>query len=302
MSRMLLALLLAALPALVSAQDADAPTDARRATDGYERACQAGDAAACAAAGRMYEGKPDTNPPGGTIPRYHVAALHYHQRACQQGLAASCDAFERLMRLDGRDADCERGDVAACKEVGDHAFGMSPFVDRPDYARAARMYERACTLGDMDACAALGVLYQSGGPKAGPDHAAVRDYDKARHYYRLACDGGREGSCLGLQVVDVLQAAESGCAAGEAAACRELAWRTSLGNEVPRDPVRAADLARRACDGGDALGCALLGVFLADGQGVPPDPAGARAMFLRARALAPDDPVIRKVLDERGIR
>lgn len=286
----------------VGAPEVGGMADPRVATDLYERACRLGSAPGCNAAGRMYEGADDGFSAGGPIPRYLVAAMHYHRMACDKGVAGSCDAFEGLFDLSDRESACTAGDVAACKEVGDFAFGMSPFLDTPDYPRAVRMFRRACDLGDLDACASLGVLYQTGGPKAGPAHATVRDFGKARHYYGLACNGGMEGSCLSLSIVDVLAAAESGCAAGDPVGCRELAWRASLGAEVRKDPARAVDLAARACDGGDGLGCALLGVFLEAGNGTAADPALAREKFLRAKALAPGDPQVRQALQERGIQ
>ena len=162
-----------------------------------------------------------------------------------------------------------------------------------DAAEAARLYERACTLGRADACMSVARL------------AADADKAKAAIFYRKACDMGRAGACA-------------------------FAMNTEMKRMIQDTAffTRALGAFKTACDGGDASGCNDAGVMLATGRGAAKDLTAAIALlddgcglhganacgnliyaFLRAGAPkdAPPDyaraePVLRAACDEGNPR
>src|SRR5688572_15633043 len=62
------------------------------------------------------------------------------------------------------------------------------------------------------------------------------------------------------------------CEAGDAAACNTFAQRLQKGEQVLRDPVRAAALYDQACTGGVGAGCASLGIMLQEARPPEKDP------------------------------
>ncbi|MFT5431788.1 MAG: TPR repeat protein [Myxococcota bacterium] len=63
----------------------------------------------------------------------------------------------------------------------------------------------------------------------------------------------------------------SACDGGHAASCAVAATALQLGEEVPRNQPRAADLFEMACARGDASGCGGLGAAFLNGHGRPRD-------------------------------
>ena len=108
---------------------------------------------------------------------------------------------------------CERTtDMDACREAG-YALrdGSSP-----DFARAARMFDKACTKKDRRACHELGKAFSVG-------EGIPADANKAVALYGVACDQG-----LGQ-------------------ACEDLSKLHEKGEGVSQDHTKAVELLARGC-------------------------------------------------------
>ncbi|MFO0648395.1 MAG: serine/threonine-protein kinase [Polyangiales bacterium] len=142
---------------------------------------------------------------------------------------------------------CEAGAAAACVAEGErYAAGRDVTADP---ARAAQLFDRACTLGSAEGCGRLGDTLSRG---------RGRDAAKAATAYQRACDGGRLEACvsMGRMLVD--------------------------GRGVQRDRLRAVQLFQRACDGRQQEGCVRLAAAKRDGAGTSSDRAQAARLFLQA--------------------
>lgn len=240
------------------------------ALDLYEDGCEAGRAASCYRLGALY----DTGP--GAVPADPVRGRELFERACQGGSAKACaEIGGDLLSGTGVPADaprgvdlvrkaCEAGSAAGCTHLARaHAEGLG--VPKDDnqalelYLEACNMgdaggcfnsglryealrgespqngfrafvtYERACDLGDPRACTKMGLLHEQG-------QDTPQDPEKARAFYRRACDG-------------------TDCRAGDPAGCYQLGLllREGLGGE--RNDVEANALFRRACNDGHKEAC-----------------------------------------------
>jgi uncharacterized protein len=212
----------------------------------HARACDAGNAEACAAAGedlRLRSSAP------GRLER----AVAYYQRACAAGSSSGCSDLARAFRsglgvaVDYDEAKrlyalaCDRGHAHACAGMGDMYEHQVPGARDP--ALAAKYYDKACQLGGATGCAGLGEMYQLG-------HGVAADADKALELYTVACRCQNSYGCLhGARLAEKLR--------------REDAAHTLY---------RLALLVNQArCDAGDPFECSLLGDQYRDGKGVPRD-------------------------------
>jgi len=84
----------------------------------------------------------------------------------------------------------------------------------------------------------------------GPDHPG-----KSADFWRSACSAGQRNGCLELRAID-----ESGCRAGRASACFDLADTVGAAGFPAGAPQLKAVALGRACDLGDPNGCRLFGV------------------------------------------
>ena len=117
------------------------------------------------------------------------------------------------------------------------------------------------------------------------------DYQVARGFYEIACNGGDVRGCTNLGFLyhygngvsqDYARARalyQQGCDGGEAGGCANLGFLYEKGLGVSQDYARAAALYQQGCDGGDALGCTNLGYLYHYGNGVSQDYDRARALY-----------------------
>jgi TPR repeat protein len=114
--------------------------------------------------------------------------------------------------------------------------------------------ERAAKIGDPDAEAQLGFMYQAGaGVQASPE--------KALHWYQLAASSGQLRAKVNMGVM--------------------YAW----GMGIARDDAMAAQLFREAADKGDGTAASYLGDLYFFGRGVPKDVAQAEQWYTRGIKL-----------------
>jgi TPR repeat protein len=153
---------------------------------------------------------------------------------------------------------CDLGTASACLKLGgayqDGSHGLAA-----DGVRAADLYDRACTLGDVHGCNNLAVMFEKG---------IGRPLDLGR----------------------ALSMYEKSCAADHALACRNVGrlYRDGLG--APANPAKAdeafkkaATLSRKLCDAKVAEGCSNLGFMLRTGkEGLPQNEADAEQLLQRA--------------------
>jgi hypothetical protein len=143
---------------------------------------------------------------------------------------------------------CTTGD--ACTELGVSYAQGAGGVGKDD-ALAARLFQRACDLGDASGCNYLGLAFQSG-------QGVPQDYERAMDWFGRACSGGfAEG-------------------------CNNEGALYEHGQGVPENLGDAQRLYTQACRHGSGLGCSNLGALYAQGRGVAPNPAEAARLFREA--------------------
>jgi TPR repeat protein len=143
------------------------------------------------------------------------------------------------------------GTVLAGYEEGEAALRSG------DYETAFREYSNGAQLGDPNAQAGLGFLYDQG-------LGVAADHEKAVDWYR--------------------KAAEQGHVEAQAA----LGYFYAYGGGVPRDYGKAAEWFRKAAERGSTLGQFGLGLLYFSGNGVPKD--NVRAFAWLSLAVAQGDP------------
>jgi len=170
-----------------------------------------------------------------------------------------------LRQMGGSGLSCT--DAAECNRLGVlHSRGASSPVTAPpassgselgsaavaqDFPQAARLFQRACDLGNAGGCNNLGLAFSSG-------QGVPQDYERAFTLFEQACSGGfAEG-------------------------CNNQGALYEHGQGVPVNLGDALRLYAQACNHGSALGCSNLGVLYAEGRGVRPDPAEAVQLFTEA--------------------
>jgi TPR repeat protein len=189
---------------------------------------------------------------------------------------------------------CKEGDLKECQKQC--AAGSDPSCDR--LARAllykdedekdlgkvtgaiqgsAKRFEESCKADQPNTCAALAILsfapMMSGGGELDRKQAA-RGFD----YMARGCVAGDFTSCTFLRFTGsdpdmqketgidgqklLTQTIERGCRAGNAVPCGFLSAESAAGENMRRDPGRAAELASSACRGSFAEACQLHAALL----------------------------------------
>jgi TPR repeat protein len=171
----------------------------------YEKGCVGGDPRACRALGFWYRD-------GAT--KSASRALERFERGCKGNDATAC--YESgSMYLSGSGVKSDEVHAAAMFEMscaGGHPHGCTmaayQFTNGQrvphDSSRARALLERGCTLHDAAGCAQLGRLYESGWGQYPPRD---QDREKARHFYKVAC---QEGDRLSCENVDALACEDAG--------------------------------------------------------------------------------------------
>ncbi len=232
------------------------PPDPARVAADYQRACDAGEPAACA----------------------NRAAFSW----CGWGMPRDATAAIALARQ-----DCDRGVGAACDLLG--VFYMEQTDDPGSAGRAVDLLRATCARGVVSACANLGGLYLLG-------RGVPRDATRAITLFEDACRQDHASACATLAAVlavgsaggpppDPARAAalaEKGCSLGDLSGCTVLGVLALGGSALPPDEPRAVALFTRACDGGVAAACSNLAVMYWDGKGVPRDRARTKVLLAGA--------------------
>ena len=133
-----------------------------------------------------------------------------------------------------------------------------------DVPRAIGLSERACELGDRNAC------FRAGGDALLGRSETVKDAARAAKLFRKGCDLGDPQSCFFLgkaldessEPQDAFRAFQAACAKDVAGACNELARYYNTGRAVAKDAAKAQQFFERevqlrlaACDDGSADEC-----------------------------------------------
>lgn len=167
--------------------------DFNRARELLERACTAEVGIACTNLGNMYE-------LGQGMERSDAQAFRYYTQGCSHDYQRGC-RYAAWLQLHGRGpipnrglgarvmaGFCERGDAAACLDLG-VAFHEG-YPDLPqDRPRAYEYFRSACDGGNAGGCRNVGI-YLRGGLGGAP-----RDMSLARPFFQRACAAGNQQAC-----------------------------------------------------------------------------------------------------------
>ena len=205
-------------------------------------------------------------------------ASEIFEYTCELGLTAGC-AELGLSLVTGRgvpanfergqmliDASCNAADGLACTYMALTITDM-PEQDPAsiDWPRAISYYERACALGEDNACFNLSGIY------AGWFESPIdADMEASIILLEESCARQFEPSCEqlanqlleepGAENIDrALQLRSNLCDRGLASACHALGYTFLHGDGVAADAPRAVSLFSRACELGSAIGCTNLG-------------------------------------------
>ena len=119
-----------------------------------------------------------------------------------------------------------------------------------DIGKAAALFEKACTDGNLEGCNELARLLITG-------NGVTQDVKRGLRLYEEACEGGELHSCTSLGAMYF------------------------HGRLIPRDPIRAAQLYEQACKGDEFFGCVNLAMMYSNGDGIPKEVDKAVSLFER---------------------
>ncbi len=175
-------------------------------------------------------------------------AIDALNRACVFGDMHSCAREGVYLTTNPQtDGDASRAPVLLTQACdGNDALGCEKLAATQSDQKAAQLYDKACGLGDMNACGLLAPMLQ---------HGTGTSVDHAR----------------------AVQLAQKACEAGAAVGC--TAWGDSFaeGWNGVTDPARATEQLTKACELNDGKGCADLAHLTTD---------PSQAAELRAKACA----------------
>jgi len=251
----------ASLGSLYETGSAGLQLDYARAYRLYERGCRGGAAFGCASMGRYLER-------GVTVPVNVARAATMYESACNGGYSYACGDLGRLyVDASGVARDVPRGVallVKAC-DAGHAAscatLGRVHRTSALDLAKSAHFEDKACQLGVMFSCAMLAEAYHraSGVP---------RDEAQAQRLSERACAGGENLGCSNIALPRLAQLREGWCSHDNWNACMQVGGQYEGGNGVPREASRAATFYELACTHGNAIGCYSLADLYRKGTGV----------------------------------
>ncbi len=166
---------------------------------------------------------------------------------------------------------CSAGEMSACAELGCLYERGIGISTKQNYPKAKELYERACVSGEMFACTGLGRLYEEG-------NGVERDTLKAKELYEKACDTDENIACAALGRLykrgkgiehNFFKAKEY-----YEKACN-LQYEDGC-NEYER--IKAIEVQERTCAVGEMSACSSLGLLYEEGYSMDQD-------FLKAKEL-----------------
>ena len=256
----------------------------------YQRAADAGDAAAMFRLGDCYFH-------GQGVEADSAQAMEWYQKAADAGNAegmtrlGDCYFHGQGVEVDYEQAvewyqtAADAGDAAAMSRLGDCYFQGRGIA--MNFVRAAEWYQRAAEAGNSDGMVGLGRCYEDGYGVEQDDELAMEWYQKAANAgnaeaeERLAEYSSQEAETQqnGAQALEEYrQAAE----AGDVDAMYSLGECYSTGRGVERDDAQAAEWYRRAADSGHVEAMSRLGNCYLSGTGVEQDYAQAVEWYRQA--------------------
>lgn len=152
-----------------------------------------------------------------------------------------------------------------------------------DCAEAAKLYETAVGMGDIQSASSLGYMLMVG-------EGIPKDETQAEKYLRMAADGGDPVAMCNLGVLlSDISWFENAAGLGSLRAMKNLAASYSTGSGAPLDKEKAAEYYRMASELGDIDSTIVLATMKRNGDGIPVDKAGAAELYrLAADAGDPD--------------
>lgn len=247
-----------------------------------ERACHAGVAEACMFAAQAHLG------PASSLPH----TLELLGRGCELGHPYAC--YQAASLPGHSDEERARGfRHAAGHNVEGAAIQLAYYLEDgliPGYDAELRtgLLERACQLGQADACLQFGLMYAHG-------NGLPRDRIRSYELYQQACTMGSVVACANAAVrlydgdgveQNLERAFELGvpsCLAGRGEGCAVVARMFWDGQLVEQDRRHAVRLFRDGCDVGHTASCSWLGYTSQRVEGATLDDYG-RSVFGRTRA------------------
>lgn len=189
-------------------------------------------------------------------------------------------------------AQCNDGDQAACTTLGVMLFhGTDGASANPP--RAASLWDKACKLTDVDACAWLGYARMTG--RGLPKNTA-----SAQRTLHETCSAGLPRACVWLGLLHLgtvggvppnpqkaKQLFEAACEGPVLDGCVPLGRMYESGAKgiVEKDPGRSMSLYMKVCQGSDVRGCPDAGRLHLHGIGTRKDPRTALGLFQKGCAL-----------------
>jgi TPR repeat protein len=267
----------------------DNPNDPRRS---FERAANAGDAAAMVNLGFAYER-------GNGVPQDFAEARKWYEK----GAAAGNTVGMRNLGILYRDGSGVAKDptearkwfekaVAAGNTEAMNSLGLLYETGNGvplDYATARKWFEKAVAAGNAGGMVNLGFLYDRG-------YGVTQDYTQARKWYEKAAAAGnavgmknvgvlyRDGFGVAKDPAEARKWFDKAVAAGNPDAMTSIGYLYETGNGVPKDYVEARKWYEKAAAAGNANGMTNLGYLYRDGRGVAQDKSEARKWFEKAAA------------------
>lgn len=149
------------------------------------KGCELNDGAACFVVGILFE----------TVGNEPQAAMHTLKKSCVLNYEAGCKALIALikqhegniwMSIDARDAFdklCDMGNGPECATLASY-YGLDTVLGKKDLNKAISSYIKGCALKVAGACFGAGNLYDE-----------IKDEEKAKTFYKKACDLGLQAAC-----------------------------------------------------------------------------------------------------------
>lgn len=154
-------------------------------------------------------------------------AAYERKAATEQVLRGETADVPTIVRL--YSTACESGTASACAALGD--FYIDGKVVSSNLVKASPLLDRACTLGDGEACHRFATLLRESSTQDGADYVGRRQ--RAAQLDQRGCDAGNARSCFSLAELSMQGGAvararaatlfEESCKMGIAEACRRLA-------------------------------------------------------------------------------
>ena len=251
--------------------------DSAGSSEAAEKACAAGDKAAC------------------------ESAVGLLQEACHRGQAAACQtvaelyltgragAIDKLRAVGAYERGCDAGDAKACERAG-LAFA------RKERSKAEAYFEKACERGRAEGCLHRASFLRERDAERRQDEIAALTR-RAKDIYGKACSTGDPEGCFGMAGAvrmdsedeaqqyfrEAMKIWQPRCEAGDVYACYRLGVAYSEESGVPLDDNRSRQLLERACGKGYLDACSELAQAFKSSDATDDDP---RAAELFAQACA----------------